>query len=351
MNCPHCQQPLRDGADPRCPACGGATGGVGGVRPPRAADRAAATSARLAADGVTRGLRGSLDGLLGGQLAELRRHLPGVPLWASLFCPGLGQVLLMRLAGAAVAVAALLVIAWPMVRAPTDPANGGRLVWLTLTLVAVHCHVFYGIQAERGRSPAAATVPWLALALIIAGVWGETELFRRVVLGNPRLIYLGGYDLFAPVFYRDDVLRAVAPEEHPPRPRDIVHIDSRLIERVLGVAGDHLEVRGDGFWRNGQRLSETATETPLVPWHAQDVPDEWLRRLHDARLDLTVGPGQIGYCVWGRTLAVASVSALGGVIVEILEPRERRGRFVDGVFAPATPPATPPARLPARLRQ
>ncbi len=66
---------------------------------------------------------------------------------------------------------------------------------------------------------------------------------------------------------------------HPP---DQKESSTPYIKRVIGLAGDHVEIKDGGVWINGVRLDE-----PYLPARATTEPED------DAYTSITVGPDQV----------------------------------------------------------
>ena len=82
----------------------------------------------------------------------------------------------------------------------------------------------------------------------------------------------------------DDYSRGDVVVLHPP---DTEAGSTPYIKRVIGVAGDHVEIRDDQVWVNGVKLAEAYVNAdyPTEPgeWHEYDVPAGELLVMGDHR--------------------------------------------------------------------
>lgn len=309
------------------------------MMPPRAADRTRRQAVELAVDGRLRRWLGDYP----SRLRAWGALIPGLPplgFLASLLLPGAGQVVhaQARIAiGVWVALGAIGLFAW------LDP----YLAMITFTfhflgvlLALVHFHAaregYRRLSVARGRQ----VFPvWTVITLVVLSSWWQVSLFDRVANLGRRVVGLtGNLDVYGPLFETGDWVELEAATEATVARGDLVWTDGVHIDRVLGLAGDRLEIGESGqILCNSHPLPANAASQPVRMIGQRHAAPPWWRGVAmKNRVD--VGPGEAGFVHWGQTLAVASISALQGRVLGIVAPRERRCRFVCGVMASA--PAT-----------
>ncbi len=330
-SCPGCGQQVPE-ISAKCPVCGKEIGSdFVSVVPPRARDRDLGERLDI--------IHGDLKRIPGvGWLfsrEEISLRIPNPELWLSMLFPGLGHVFLGSWLIGFTAAFGGVALFW-LLTVLFREAGGNLTMQLFIFgtfLGAIHSHAVHLGDKRRGGLKSGMSRRGIFIVIIL-GVYVQFTLagyfLNRYFYPILSQVEILGYEFWAPVFRTGDVLQY----NHLSLPvtgrGDFVLFDRNFIERVLGTAGDVLELRGGKLFRNGASVM-LPEYLPLVPFENRMIPDgAW--RLGDPDQDqkIVVGDHQFGFLYWGRELRVATVSLLLGRIEEIVRPRERRCRFENG---------------------
>jgi hypothetical protein len=195
----------------------------------------------------------------------------------------------------------------------------------------VHTHA--AVLAERNRPPPGLSAFWRNMGLpviILLVVYGQINLVGYLTFGRDfgRMqtgVQLRGVEFFAPTLKSGDLLdiRKVDAADIPFG--SLVSVNNYTPERVLGVAGDELVLRGPEVLRNQKVLPRGLG--PLIKPGTTNVPDQVARVVVVTDQRLVVGPGEVGVLFWGRELRSIPAGELNGRIFGILAPQDRRRIF------------------------